>query len=40
MADAIEGLLEEDRRFPPPDGWVSRTGVTDEGLRESAADDP
>ena len=40
MADAIEGLLEEDRRFPPPDGWVSRTGVTDEGLRERAADDP
>jgi acetyl-CoA synthetase len=34
--DAIEGLLDEDRRFPPPDGFVSRTGVTDRSLHEQA----
>ncbi len=38
--DAIEGLLEEDRRFPPPTGWRSRTGVTDGSLRARAAADP
>jgi acetyl-CoA synthetase len=37
--DAIEGLLEEDRRFPPPDGFVSRTGVTDSTLHERAEAD-
>ena len=40
MADAIEGLLHEDRRFPPPEGWTSRTGVTDGSLRAAAAADP
>jgi acetyl-CoA synthetase len=40
MADAIEGLLHEDRRFPPPEGWTSRTGVTDGSLRAEAAADP
>jgi len=38
--DAIEGLLQEDRRFPPPEGWVSRTGITDGSLRDRAAADP
>jgi len=37
--DAIEGLLEEDRRFPPPDGFVSRTGITDRSLHERAEAD-
>jgi acetyl-CoA synthetase len=40
VADAIEGLLQEDRRFPPPEGWTSRTGVTDGSLRAAAAADP
>jgi len=37
--DAIEGLLEEDRRFPPPDGFLSHTGVTDRSLHERAEAD-
>jgi acetyl-CoA synthetase len=37
--DAIEGLLEEDRRFPPPAGFVSRTGITDRSLHERAEAD-
>jgi acetyl-CoA synthetase len=37
---AIEGLLHEDRRFPPPAGWTSRTGLVDGALRAAAAADP
>jgi len=39
-ADAIEGLLEEDRRFPPPEGFTPRTGVSDRTLHEAAERDP
>ena len=38
--DAIEGLLEEDRTFPPPGGFTARTGVTDRSLHEAAEHDP
>ena len=38
--DAIEGLLVEDRRFPPPEGFVARSGVTDRSLHEAAERDP
>jgi acetyl-CoA synthetase len=38
--DAIEGLLEEDRRFPPPPDFDCRTGITDDSLHVQAATDP
>jgi acetyl-CoA synthetase len=38
--DAIEGLLEEDRRFSPPPADAVRTGVTDDTLHARAAADP
>jgi acetyl-CoA synthetase len=38
--DAIEGLLEEDRTFPPPTGFTARTGVIDRSLHEAAEQDP
>jgi len=38
--DAIEGLLEEDRTFPPPKGFTARTAVTDRSLHEAAEQDP
>jgi acetyl-CoA synthetase len=38
--DAIEGLLEEDRRFLPPDPSRVRTGITDRSLHEAAERDP
>jgi len=38
--DAIEGLLEEDRTFPPPGGFTARTDVTDRSLHEAAEHDP
>jgi acetyl-CoA synthetase len=38
--DAIEGLLEEDRRFPPPPDFDCRTGITDDSLHVRAAADP
>jgi acetyl-CoA synthetase len=40
VQDAIEGLLEESRTFPPPAGFTSRTGVTDDALHARAAADP
>jgi acetyl-CoA synthetase len=40
VSDAIEGLLTEDRRFPPPEGFISRTGVIDRSLHERAEADP
>ena len=38
--EAIEGLLEEDRRFPPPAPEHVRTGIVDRTLHEAAASDP
>jgi acetyl-CoA synthetase len=38
--DAIEGLLEEERTFLPPEGFAARTGVTDRSLHEAAERDP
>jgi len=38
--DAIEGLLDEVRTFPPPEGFVSRTGITDRSQHEAAERDP
>jgi acetyl-CoA synthetase len=38
--DAIEGLLEEDRRFPPPDPAQVRSGIIDRSLHEVADRDP
>jgi len=38
--DAIEGLLEEERRFPPPPGFDCRTGIIDDTLHVQAAADP
>jgi acetyl-CoA synthetase len=38
--DAIEGLLEEDRRFPPPDASQVRSGVVDRRLYAQADADP
>ena len=38
--ETIEGLLEEDRRFAPPDPSEVRTGITDGSLHEEAARDP
>jgi len=38
--DAIEGLLDEARRFPPPEDFAPRTGITDASLHEAAARDP
>ncbi len=38
--DAIEGLLDEDRRFPPPQGFNPRSGITDRSLHEAAERDP
>ena len=38
--DAIEGLLDEDRRFPPPAPSEVRTGIVDRSLHERAARDP
>lgn len=38
--DAIEGLLNEDRTFPPPAEFVAAAGVTDTSLHDAAAADP
>ncbi len=38
--DAIEGLLVEERRFPPPEGFVPYSGITDSALHEAAERDP
>jgi acetyl-CoA synthetase len=38
--DAIEGLLEEDRRFPPPAREIVRSGIVDRSLHERADRDP
>ena len=38
--DAIEGLLEEDRTFVPPDPAQVRTGIVDRSLHEEAEQDP
>jgi len=38
--EAIEGLLEEDRRFPPPDPTDVRTGIVDRRLHVDAERDP
>jgi len=40
MTDAIEGLLEEDRRFPPPSGFAANTGIVDRSLHLRAEADP
>jgi len=38
--DAIEGLLDEARTFPPPEGFTARSGITDPSVHEAAARDP
>ena len=38
--EAIEGLLEEDRTFAPPDPSQVRTGIVDQSLHEEAERDP
>ena len=38
--DAIEGLLEEERRFPPVAAAAVRTGIVDGSLHAAAARDP
>ena len=38
--DAIEGLLDEARTFPPPEGFTARSGITDSSVHEAAARDP
>ena len=39
-SDAIEGLLEEARRFPPANPADVRTGIVDRSLHEAAERDP
>jgi acetyl-CoA synthetase len=36
----ISTLLDEGRRFPPPDAWRTSANVTDPGIYETAARDP
>ena len=36
----IDNLLQEDRRFPPPDAWTKSANITDPAVYERAARDP
>ncbi len=38
--EAIEGLLHEDRTFPPPADFAARANVNDDSLHDAAARDP
>jgi acetyl-CoA synthetase len=40
MANEIDALLSENRRFPPPDHWRNAASVTDPDVYRRAAEDP
>src|SRR5918994_3992571 len=40
MADEIDALLKEDRRFPPPEEWKTRAEANDATIYDKAAADP
>jgi acetyl-CoA synthetase len=40
MSDAIETLLDEERRFPPPAGFAARANANDPGVYPEALADP
>ena len=36
----IDNLLQENRRFPPPDAWTKSANITDPAVYDRAAADP